>query len=173
MEGERLSWELARSSPGAPPRCVCLLRILSFYSLCRVELFTHKRQQKLNWKVFGVIFFPFLCAHLNQEKITIHMISYSPIVHGRYGLLHPGPGIQSLCLQGRAMHVPEHCHPETLETQSMWRWLWCGAICCRMMTDNSITEITLQYCTRCNFWQSPNWTNFSKLFFWWKVSTTD
>ena len=42
MEGERLSWELARSSPGAPPRCVCLLRILSFYSLCRVELFTHK-----------------------------------------------------------------------------------------------------------------------------------
>ena len=46
MEGERLSWELARSSPGAPPRCVCLLRILSFYSLCRVELFTHKNQQR-------------------------------------------------------------------------------------------------------------------------------
>ena len=56
MEGETLSWELARSSPGAPPRCVCLLRILSFYSLCRVELFTHKHQQKLNWKVFGVIY---------------------------------------------------------------------------------------------------------------------
>ena len=45
------------------------------------------------------MYFPSHCAHSNQEKITI-MINYSPIVHRRYGLLHPCPGVQSLCLQG-------------------------------------------------------------------------
>ena len=51
MEGERLSWELARNSPGAPPRYVCLLRILSFYSLCRVELFTARPNKETKIKL--------------------------------------------------------------------------------------------------------------------------
>ena len=44
-------------------------------------------------------------------------LNYSPIIHRRYRLLHPGPGVQRLRLEGRAVHVTEHRHPDqTLET---------------------------------------------------------
>ena len=36
---------------------------------------------------------------------------YLPIVHGRDGLLHPGPGVQGLRLErGAVRHVAEHRH---------------------------------------------------------------
>ena len=38
---------------------------------------------------------------------------YSPIVHGRDGLLHPGPGVEGLRLErGAVRHVAEHRHGE-------------------------------------------------------------
>lgn len=42
-------------------------------------------------------------------KVTL----YSPIVHGRDGLLHPGPGVEGLGLErGAVRHVAEHRHGE-------------------------------------------------------------
>ena len=121
MEGGRLSGDLARSSPGAPPRCVCLLRILSFYSLCRVELFTHKNQEKYNWKLFWANTFLWSLILMSRRWEHSQKTNYSPIVHRRYGLLHPGPGVQGLRLEGRAVHVSEHCHrDQPLETRGMW-----------------------------------------------------
>ena len=38
---------------------------------------------------------------------------HSPIVHGRQGLLHPGPGVEGLRLQGGVvLDVAEHGHGE-------------------------------------------------------------
>ena len=111
------------------------LKILTFLAILtflennmkrkKMRLKRRKRKRNILTKTELKSFWVNLCTshpivHILIRRRSQLRINYSPIVHRRYGLLYPCPGVQSLCLQGWAVHVAEHCHPETLETRSMW-----------------------------------------------------